>query len=188
MNYFIKLTLFILIILISTFAWADTISSPHIYITKFEFRDNYYFKMIPGKDFKDLGRGICYKITKNDTDEILWRTNGWYSYEVHLSQDGKYLVRMGDWPSGEFNLNSKDIAVAFYKEGNLLKMYYTSDLIKNPSSVHHSISHYQWRDYNEKNFNMKNNKFYLSTIEGITYIFDITTGNILDKIKSNEIE
>lgn len=52
------------------------------------------FKMIPN------GLGVCYRIEQDGEFVEIWRTEGWYSSNVFLSNNGKYLVRMGPWNDG----------------------------------------------------------------------------------------
>jgi hypothetical protein len=56
-----------------------------------------YFRMFPRprpSNYSD-GYGIAYRIRDNGSDLELWRTAGWYSTEVFLSNDGAYLAVIG---------------------------------------------------------------------------------------------
>lgn len=110
-----------------------------------------------------------------------------YSFEIYFSDDADILVLMGPWCSGQAPA-AHDLAVAFYKGGKLLKRYSTLELVKRPAKVQISSSHYEWRA--EGDFNAKGDinhlrpkldsaSFYLSTIDGLTYKFDATTGKIV---------
>jgi hypothetical protein len=61
-----------------------------------------YFRMFPrprpGNSLD--GFGIAYRIQDNDSDVALWRTQGWYSTEVFLSNNGDFLIAMGPWNGG----------------------------------------------------------------------------------------
>ena len=98
------------------------------------------------------------------------------------------MVRIGGWAVGD-EPSPKDLAVAFYDRGKLLAKYSTADLIKDPSKVMVSTSHY--RLLANENLNKPDrqkepapelrddlNRFGLKTIDGIIYSFDITTGKI----------
>lgn len=84
------------------------------------------------------------------------------------------------------------LAVAFYEDGNLLVKYSVTDLIEDPKSVLRSTGHYEWLSLDGERFPdstairfFDSEKiFYLKTIEGIRYRFDITTGKIVSKEKS----
>ncbi len=140
-----------------------------------------YFTMLPEKNNYENGIGVAYKLEETGESKELWRVNGWYAFQVYLSNNGTYLVRMGSWAQG-MEPSNEDLAVSFYKKGIKLKGYSTADLIKNKSSVKRSISHYMWQasDNNYPNLNY-NNEFLLKTIEGVEYVFDITSGNIINR-------
>ena len=89
---------------------------------------------------QENGLGIAYRVRQDGTDEELWRTEGWYSFEVYLSFDGNYLVAMGPWSEGR-EPKKEDLAVAFYAKGKLLKQYSTTDLVRDKRKVVQSVSH-----------------------------------------------
>lgn len=130
--------------------------------------------------------GIAYEITASGKLKELWRTSGWYSFQVFLSHDGRHLVRMGPWSVGSEPAHD-DLAVAFYQDGKLLKSYSTAELVKDHSKVQRSVSHYTWladsdsRAADATLHELKlgwDNVFTLSTIDGINYRFNATTGGI----------
>jgi hypothetical protein len=154
-----------------------------------------YFKMVPRLSIRwdpPDGVGTAYRVRADGSDEILWRTEGWYSFEVFISRDGMYLVAMGPWNEGT-EPKKEDMAVAFYREGKLLKQYSTADLVKDKSKVLASISHYRWlaRDVDRMAEGKRDpdaelriigvNTFRLKTCDAITYEFDLTTGEIKKK-------
>jgi hypothetical protein len=151
-----------------------------------------YFKMIPREAKWGDGFGIAYRLRRDGSDEELWRTDGWYSFEVFLSYDGDYLVAMGPWSIGH-EPSKEDLAVAFYRRGKLLRQYSTADLVKDKSKVRASVSHYMWlaRDIERFPETKKDpeselsvswdNTFRLKTCDGIVYEFDMTTGEIKKK-------
>jgi hypothetical protein len=140
-----------------------------------------YFTMLPEKNNYKSGIGVAYKLEETGKSKELWHVNGWYAFQVYLSNNGDYLVRMGNWPQG-MEPSSDDLAVSFYKKGIMLKSYSTADLIKNKTSVKRTVSHYIWQasDNNYPNLNYSN-EFVLKTIEGVEYMLDITSGNIINK-------
>lgn len=136
--------------------------------------------------------GIAYQLETDGTFRRLWRVEGWYAFQTFLSNDGHYLVRMGNWSGGQ-NPSREDLAVAFYDKGKLLAEYSTADLVKDHSKVSRSVSHYTWLAHDVQIFrpNYENekpeplpelgwdNKFHLKTCDGISYAFDATTGKII---------
>lgn len=131
--------------------------------------------------FKPGGRGIAYVLQKDGSLKELYRTEGWYAFEVFLSPNGKYLVRLGDWHR---RAPAKDhLAVAFYRDGKLIKQYMVLDLLKDPSKARATVSHYFWRpdeagDGPKPELADWDLSFSLQTVDGWEYVFDLKTGTI----------
>ncbi len=160
-----------------------------------------FFTMLPAEydaDYKQIKEafGIAYLLMADGTFKELYRTKGWYSFQVFVSEDGRYLVQMGPWNVGDAPTR-EDLAVAFFKNGKEIKRYSTAELVKDPSKVIVSTSHYMWRapDFRKEykggealallpRMNDYHNEFVLSTIDGWTYYFDIQTGEIRKSEKS----
>ena len=85
--------------------------------------------------------GIAYELGDSGIFRELWRVEGWYAFRTFLSNDGRYLVRMGDWSFGS-EPSKEDMAVAFYDGGKLLAEFSTSDLVKDKTKVLATVSHY----------------------------------------------
>jgi uncharacterized protein YecT (DUF1311 family) len=109
--------------------------------------------------------------------ELLWRTDGWYSFKTFISNDGRNLVRIGPWASLP---QTEELAVAFYRDGIEQRRYVVSDLIENADAVERSVSHYNWekRDSTFPRL-LANGRFQLRTVENRTITFDVATGEIL---------
>lgn len=153
------------------------------------------FTMIPpkyGKDYKieKEAFGVAYKVGDDGSLKELYRTDGWYSFQVFVSRDGRHLVRMGLWSVGHEPAKD-DLAVAFYEDGKLLKEYSTADLVKDITKVVPTTSHYFWQAPSPVDDKVTEaeqlrlrlhidytNTFELHTIDGWTYAFDVTTGKI----------
>lgn len=147
-----------------------------------------YFTMLPSQsgtgslyDGSWNGSGVAYHLRGDGTSVELWRTEGWYAFATHLSHDGHYLVREGDWAFG-IEPDTSNLAVAFYRDGKLLKRYSTAELISDKNSVDRSFSHYIWRSY-EGGYPYLDydNRFYLRTIEDVFFVFDTTTGELIER-------
>ena len=153
------------------------------------------FTMVPKQRDKDgdvtkPDFGVAYRLDKDGKFTELYRTTNWYSFEVYVSMDGRHLVQMGPWNFGD-GPAAKDLAVAFHKDGKLLKSYSTTELIKDPKQVDRSVIHYDWRAPSRRltltegqvlQLEPKltyDDKFTLHTIDGWTYVFDVTTGTIV---------
>lgn len=105
------------------------------------------------------------------TPRLLWLFEG-YSYKAILSRGGQYVVIPGGWASS-FNAP----AVSFFSKGHLLKTYKIGELVKDKSSVAHTVSHFFWRTWT--GFYPDKNIYAIETHDGSTYFFDITTGKII---------
>jgi len=151
-----------------------------------------FFLMIPdGNDGpKGIGHGVAYQLSWGGEMKEMWKVDGWYSHEVFLSIDGHYLVRMGTWNFGQ-GVKPGDLAVAFYEDGRLLRSYSTADLVKDPTKVIVTSSHYFWLARDDRQglarlsqaelsprLDDDSRSFTLSTVDGVKYWFDIATGRI----------
>ncbi len=160
----------------------------------------FFFVMIPEKGRVE-GRayvvdrqafGVCYRVNSDGKFEEQWRTHGWYSLEVYLSDDGRHLVRMGPWSRGDRPARNH-LAVAFYKDGKPIKGYSTAQLVRNHGAVIKSVSHYRWLaryrymatgadPTDDAHLRLDwNNIFHLTTVDGIKYEFDARTGRIIGR-------
>ncbi len=152
------------------------------------------FAMVPAK--LDANRkvlrdayGVAYRLTRDGALKELYRTKGWYSFKVFVSMDGKYLVQLETRQRGH-RPHPDHLAIAFYKDGKPLKRYSTAELVKDPDKVRSSVSYYEWlaADMSEDLGEVQArgvqpgldyfNGFTLHTVDGLTYRFDVTTGEI----------
>jgi hypothetical protein len=150
-----------------------------------------YFVMAPKKQhllngvlkLKGDAHGKAFKLNEAGGSKLLWEVSGWYAFSVFISDDGKYLVRMGNWAQG-IAPSEEDLAVSFYKEGVEIRRYSTKELVKNPADVKRTTSHYFWQaeelDLPMLNWN---NEFRVKTIDGYLYVFDIESGNLISSDK-----
>ena len=156
---------------------------PRIFVS--EYWKTVTFSMMPGKYAYTPNRvtvsppyGIAHRLQADGSMKEIYRISGWYSHQVFVSMDAQYLVRMGPWNPGR-KLSKDHVAVEFYKDGKLLKSYSTKDLVKDPSKVEPTVSHYFWRGKTCKLD--ADDKFTLDTIDGLRYVFDATSGEIISK-------
>jgi hypothetical protein len=144
------------------------------------------FKMVPGEGHMDgekyvwdrLPEGIAYRMDERGNLLEWWKTEGWYTFNAYISDEGRFLVRMGPWASDEQNLS--DLAVAFYDKGKLLKEYRVRDLLRNPTLIQLSSGHYRWQPAKQTEPDrIKGRKFHLTTIDKSIYTFSLETGDIV---------
>lgn len=183
---FTQIFLFISLMLVCVSGvFADSIAPPCSYKVAAK-KSSAVFIMLSDQDQTCIGRGGAradeakelrdkYKASGLYPDDKsttpLW-TADWYSYEVLLSPEGKYLVRMGPWASG---LSSE--AFTFFADGKELKKYVISDLIKDSSKLSRTVSHFTWLQY--KYINDTGDTFDVETVDGGRFTFDLNTGEIL---------
>lgn len=136
-----------------------------------------YVRMLPDPEApfdRERGSIACFDVG-TDGDTQRWSASGWYAYEVHLDADASHLVRIGNWPRGQAP-SDEHLALAFYRDGELLARYSTRDLILDPSKVLPSVSHYGFRDGQHPPRFVQPGRFELTTVDRVQYTFDATTG------------
>lgn len=111
---------------------------------------------------------------KNDGSITPLWTVDWYGY-VELSSDCKHLVRWGSWPTRG---NYAEVALAFYENGHEIANYRVDQLVSMPLLLPQSVSHYQW--LRSSSFDGKRNRLSLDTNTFDHYVFDVTTGRVID--------
>jgi hypothetical protein len=186
-----------LVFTLSIVARADDPADPTPLVFTPIYPSDVSFAMVPRRhgpepDYKVVqeAHGIAYRLTGDGEMKVIYRTEGWYSFEVFISMDGRLLVQMGPWNSGQ-EVSKTDLAVAFHKDGKLIKSYSTAELIKDPEKIERSASHYRWRAPSPFSSDLTEaqkaalsphlsyeKEFTLNTIDGWTYVFDATTGQI----------
>ena len=139
----VRFAMFAALVVSVSIALADSPAAPFPYVET-TFDGTHYFKMLPGEPhpFDENARGEFYRVGEQK-DELLWRTEGWFAFQVFLAGNGDHMVRMGPWSSGG-EPATNDLAIAFYMKGQLVKSYSTKDLMPDPSKVRRSVSHYKW--------------------------------------------
>jgi hypothetical protein len=145
------------------------------------------FKMVPAKwRVDEHGKviverdsfGAAYGLDADGNFVERWRTEGWYTFQAFLSEDGQYLVRMGPWASDRKDFT--DLAIAFYDRGKLVKEYQVRDLVKDTSKLEMSVSHYMWSPEKQSEPNgIRGGLFHLVCIDKTAYDFNISTGEII---------
>jgi len=74
---------------------------------------------------------------------------------------------------------SQDVAIEFYRDGILIQRYFIGNLVKDRDALTFSVSMAFWHDISSRNLNSTDNTFTVTTIDGLTYTFDIITGDVL---------
>ena len=182
---------------------ADSVAPSRQYLVTSP-SSRYYFVMLPSRSTEagqqsneDGGSGVAYRLMRDGSIQEMWRTKGWYSQKVFLAEDCRYLVRIDSVIEGNA-VSDKDVAVAFYDKGVLIKSYSTKDLVLDSTKISVSVSYYKWlaRDVARDRYVIHGgvsfdsepepvltieNTFRLKTADGILYTFDVSNGNIVSK-------
>jgi len=170
-----KILIALLLIFTTLSAFADSVTE-YAYVTA-SARGKYYFKMVPTRNSKQ-GLGTLFEVNPNGEDKVIWKTEGWYSFAVYISENGEYLVRINVLPHGH-ELSDDHLAIAFYKKGELINSYSTKNLVKNPSAINRSIGSYKWLE--KKIFAPYANRLVIVTVDNIKYVFNVSNGSIVSQ-------
>jgi len=102
-----------------------------------------YFKLVPEGDLYAPGKGAMYLVEKT-TDTLIYTTEGWFASQVIVATP-RYMARVieigrGNGKSGEPETAAntppdKQVALAFYDRGKLLKQYTVAELLADPSKI-----------------------------------------------------
>ena len=114
----------------------------------------------------------------DDPSKPLW-TFDQYAQNTEIANDGKHWIWHGPWAS-----SLQDPAFAFYAEDKLLSEYLIADLVENPDALKYTISHFFWTKRRE--FDANTLTYSLETADGIRYVFDGRTGEMVSKERSVE--
>jgi hypothetical protein len=125
-------------------ARADDEAGNRAYVQASEW-GAFYAKSVPAEVYGTKGYTQIFRVVATGSDEPLHRYS-WYSPEVFLEgflgTNDVYVAQLG--PSSRGREASADhLAIAFFKNGSLLKAYSTLDIAGKPANVAASESHYQ---------------------------------------------
>jgi hypothetical protein len=101
-----------------------------------------------------------------------------YKDNFFFSEDFQSFAHM---PSPDF-----EIAIEFYVEGHLVKTYDIKDLVRNHSKISYSTSSAWWKNSDVK-VSQDQDRLTVTTVDGLTYVFDINTGEIIEKSETSNI-
>ena len=71
------------------------------------------------------------------------------------------------------------MALGFFEEGALLRAYRINELVRDMNVVTYTVTTAMWENWFGRNFDKDNNTLTIITRDDITYVFDITTGEII---------
>ncbi len=171
---------------------ADSVAPPYSYTVASPGGEYIFVMLSPRPVESDAAPWIEEKaarireIRKIYSESGLYRSDGstnalwtvdWYSYSVVPCSDGVHAVRPGRWPS-----TSRQEALSFFANGELLKSYRIDQLVDFPMLMPHSVSHFMWRA--SASLDDQNRSYHLRTLHGEIYRFDIRTGRITSSLRA----
>ena len=178
MKFLVKLklatviTLTLILIFGNNTALADSFMPPEPFEIWSE-DEKYVFRWDPGPEYLSLGiaRAGVYR-----NDELIYSveglpTMGESAASFLFSNDFRHLVFR---PSV-----SQVAAIGFFENGTLLRVYRIDELVRNMEVVTYSVTTASWEDWSGRVFDTDNNTLTIVTRDNITYVFDITTGEII---------
>jgi len=162
-------------------AFADS-PAPNMEHVVYSANHQFSIRMTPGPEEGwggyGAGEGIVSRIDQEGHGEELWKVN-FYAAQPMLANDGRHMIVFGPWAS-----ELSDLAVSFYEEGKLLRSYTVGDLVEDPARLERTVSHFFWRSNtggDAASFAASGKELHLKLIDGTQYIFDINSGQILNK-------
>ncbi|MDB6073949.1 MAG: hypothetical protein JWO89_1589 [Verrucomicrobiaceae bacterium] len=185
------------VFLVVAVAWAEE-PAPLAFVTASP-SGRFFFKMVPETNGK--GHGSAFEVLSDGSLKELWKAEGWYARQLFLSDDGRVLVRLDPSHRGR-TVSKTDLAVAFHKDGVLIREYHTADLVKQPDKVRHGKDSYLWlaplwvpasdsrkpdgtvrvdRDLEAEPLLDAAGIFRLKTIDRIVYQFEADTGRLVKR-------
>ena len=141
-----------------------------------------------------LKSGLYYN---TDPPENIYLLNPEYAaqlfYKLNLvfSECGIYFAYFPSptiWLTDSHGNFIDGVAVRFYANGILSKQHSISQLVEDETQLQRSDSSLWWESRGSRRFDSGNNTLSVTTIDGITHIFDITTGNIIKDITTENTE
>jgi hypothetical protein len=75
---------------------------------------------------------------------------------------------------------SQDIAVEFYRDGILSHSYRIPNLVRDGRQVLYSVSMAMWYDFESRIFDSTRNTFTITTVDNLTYTFNVITGEVIE--------
>jgi hypothetical protein len=181
------LLIFAIILILSSNVLADDEASNRAYVKSSEYGTS-FAKCIPDESYGPKGKTLVYSINPKDGSEQLIATYDWFSKQIYL-MDYRGLVRLGPWQRGR-KASANHLAIAFYKDGKLLKEYSTLDIAGKENNVSSSVSHYtvfekiigfRWLGADDYAFDVQTN-------DNRTLSFNISTGNLFTQEEENTLK
>lgn len=171
-----KFILTIILIFLPVIVYADNPRHQTVFTSA---NDKYELRL--EKDFSKWS--LFEKETKKELYQL--EANNLFSMTVLVSDDGKSIVAIDDWSEQEAKENPE--VLLFFCNGKKTQAYKINELVSDIKFVMYSVSHFIWLlDYG-KELRIENSKLALKTHELNTYLFNIETGEILEKQRDERL-
>ncbi|MCL2368359.1 MAG: hypothetical protein FWC72_05130 [Oscillospiraceae bacterium] len=72
-----------------------------------------------------------------------------------------------------------EVALVFYANGTVQRIYMVSDLVEDADTLIRTAMSVLWLDWPSREFDAEQNRLSFTTVDGVRYEFDITTGEIV---------
>ena len=137
----------------------------------------YVFRFEPTDDFLEPGFMALFHA---ETDEIIYTVEPFdFPGQPHLIYESMFRFS-DDLRYFNFIPVSQTVGILFYDNGQLVNRHDIFDLVQNEEQVTFTVTMADWRSREPIQIDDQNNTLTLETIDGITYVFDLQTGEILD--------
>lgn len=134
--------------------------------------------------------GIAYRVSEGTNYVELYRTKGWYSQTVLISNSGEYLVRVENptaWTADM--LKPEDKGLVFYANGRPFKEYSIEMLVKDKSRLVSRMGGLKWTADLRDGISALDvarlapmideaHKVHVWTVDKLHYTLDLQTGSI----------
>ena len=144
----------------------------------------YYADAPPELRNEYLPSGLYYNTAPPEIIYLVYSNSYFREENIYISNDGMYFVDFiisFYWgPKSETPippLPGRIFALDFYANGNLIRRYDVLELVEDYSELRQTSTRVFWKQ--QHNFDAENNILSVMTVDDITYMFDITTGEIM---------
>ena len=155
-------------------AYADSFSPPEPFEIWSEDKTT-VFRWCPRSEETQTFRGTAQAGVYRD-DRLIYSVNNLPTIGVHA---GAFLFS-ADFRHFVFITQVDQVmAFGFFEDGLLLRAYRIDELVRDLNVVTYSVTMAMWENWRGRNFDTANNTLTIVTLDDITYVFDITTGEII---------
>ena len=170
--------LILMLFLTGTLTAAADLWEPPEFFKVYSEDESMFFQFVP-RDIKriDSTRTMVSVYYNTEPPQLI---HSWEFRDLAYENDfffSKDLQHFAFIPQADF-----DIAVEFYSNGELVKTYSIRDLVRNYRRVFYTFSSAWWlKEGQDRPISQDGDMLTITTIDGLTYVFDINTGDIIER-------